>query len=132
MTPSREGRSRRCAEGEARDRLDRAREWLRAAERETYVNAAVANAVRAGIAACDAACCKALERRSKGEDHRQAGVLVAQIEPDGKEAAGKLGRLLAVKNDADYGLDIVSGEKHHMAIRQARALVAFAETVLRR
>ena len=47
--------------------------------------------------------------------------------------AGKaLGRLLALKNDAEYGLATISRANRELALRQARKLVAFAEAVLER
>jgi hypothetical protein len=91
-----------------------------------------ANAVLAGIAAADAACCRALGERSRGDDHRDAIALVAQVSPGGDEAGNALGRLLAIKNDAEYGLSRVSRAKRETAIRQARKLVEFAEAVVQR
>jgi hypothetical protein len=91
-----------------------------------------ANAVLEGIAAADAACCRALGERSRGEDHRDAIALVAQVRPGGGDAANALGRLLAIKNDAEYGLTNISRAKREMALRQASKLVEFAEAVLQR
>jgi hypothetical protein len=88
--------------------------------------------VLAGIAAADAACCRAVGERSRGDDHRDAIALVAQVSPEGGEAANALGRLLAIKNDAEYGLSPVSRTKRETAIRQARNLVEFAEAVFQR
>jgi hypothetical protein len=65
--------------------------------------------------------------RSRGQDHRQARDLLASIVPDGEAMARDLGRLLAIKDDAHYGLLDVSGQRAKIAMRQARSLVAAAE-----
>jgi hypothetical protein len=86
----------------------------------------------AGIAAADAACCRALGERSRGDDHREATKLVAQVQPGGDDAAKALGRLLTLKTDAEYGLTAVSRANRDLAIRQARKLVEFAAAVVSR
>ena len=58
--------------------------------------------------------------------------LLALVAPGGGDAANALGRLLAVKNDAEYGLRNVSRTAREQALRQARKLVEFAEAHLRR
>ncbi|MEK6325987.1 MAG: hypothetical protein AABM66_00465 [Actinomycetota bacterium] len=89
-------------------------------------------AVLAGVAACDAACCKALRRRSRGQDHHQAEELIAQVEPGGEQASKSLRRLLNLKDEAHYGLFDIGGQDVRAALRQARTLVMFAENVLQR
>lgn len=86
----------------------------------------------AGIAATDAACCKALGVRSRGQDHRQAADLVEQIEPGGKDAATALRRLLDHKDAAEYGFTRVAGQTLLALLRRANELVEFADTVVRR
>lgn len=139
MTPQAKGRTRQCSETEARNRMDHARKFLEVAELvssegddQEYSSPAASLAVLAGIAAADAACCKALGVRSRGQDHRQAVDLVGQIEPGGKEAGNKLRRLLNLKDEAQYGLFDVGGNDLRTALRQAAALVEFADGVLRR
>ncbi len=106
---------------------------MTASETDTdYVSVAAALAVLAGIAASDAACCKALGRRSRGQDHHEAEGLLRQIEPGGKTAATTLRRLINLKDEAHYGFIDVSGQDLQAAIRQAKALVSFAESVLKR
>jgi hypothetical protein len=119
--------------------LEHARKFLDVAELVTgksgdveYTNAAAALAVLAGIAASDAACCKALRRRARGQDHRQATELLEQIAPGGKQAAGLLRRLLSLKDEAHYGLFDIGGQDLRAALRQARALVKFADQVMQR
>lgn len=75
---------------------------------------------------------KALGRRSRGDSHREAEVLVAKIVPDGTQAAGALRRLLNLKDEAHHGFFGVGGAHLRAALRQAQALVTFADAVLRR
>jgi hypothetical protein len=86
--------------------------------------------VLAGIAASDAACCKALGRRSRAQDQRQAVELVAQVEPGGSDAAKALRRVLSLKDEAHYGLIDAGGSDLKAALRQAQTLVDFAAEVL--
>jgi len=132
-------RTQPCTEAQARTRLDQARRFLDVAElvageaddRE-YASVSASLAVLAGIAAADAACCKALGRRSRGQDHHQAEELLAQVEPGGKQASNSLRRLLNLKAEAHYGLLDVGGQDLRAALRQAAALVKFADAVLLR
>ena len=87
---------------------------------------------RGDVWSLNAACCAALGERSRSEDHRDATRLLALVTPGGDDAANALGRLLAVKNDAEYGLTNVSRAAREQALRQARKLVEFAEAHLRR
>lgn len=105
-------RTQECSAAEARGRLAKARKFLEVGElvqefaedgddESTSVSAALF--VLAGIAAADAACCRALGRRSRAQDHRAAESLIAEIVPDGPEAAVSLRRLLNLKDEAHYG-----------------------------
>ena len=139
MTPLTAGRTQPCSETDARTRLGHARKFLDVAELVAdegadieYSSAAAALAVLAGIAASDAACCRALGRRSRGQDHREAAGLVEQVTPGGKQAANSLRRLIGLKDEAHYGLFDVGGQNLQAALRQARALVGFADRVLQR
>lgn len=89
-------------------------------------------AVLAGIAASDAACCPALGRRSRSQNHHDAENLLTQIVPDGKTAATKLRSLITLKDTAHYGLIDVSGQKLAAALRQATQLVDWSQRVVRR
>ena len=133
------GRTQPCSAAQARTRLGHARKFLEVAELVAgeggdveYASAAAALAVLAGIAASDAACCAALGRRSRGQDHRQAIGLVEQVAPGGARAANGLRRLLSLKDEAHYGLFDVSGQDLQAALRQAKALVDFATRSLQR
>jgi hypothetical protein len=94
--------------------------------------AAASSAVLAGIAAADAACCTVLGERSRSQDHRDATRLVSDITPGGVDAAKKLVRLLNIKDASQYGFGDLSGERFTAAVRQAQALVAWAEEIVRR
>ncbi|HEY2181049.1 MAG TPA: hypothetical protein VGH09_05185 [Solirubrobacteraceae bacterium] len=102
------------------------------ADNVEYASVAASLAVLAGIAASDAACCKALGIRSHGQDDREAAVLLAKVEPDGKQAAASLRRLLSLKDEAHYGLVDIGGNDLKAALRRAAILVEFAETIVAR
>lgn len=97
-----------------------------------FRSVATSMAVLAGIAAADAACCFALGRRSRGNDHHDAEALVAEIVPGGVQAATWLHRLIDLKDTAQYGIIYVSRDDLKVAMRQAEKLVEFADSVIRR
>ncbi len=142
MTRRKTSRVQPCGADEARSRLEHARRFLEVAELAAtdhkadgsleYGNAAATLAVLAGIAATDAACCKALGQRSRAEDRHDAEQLIELVTPGGSQAAGDLRRLIALKNDAQYGFYNVGRQQLTSALRQARKLVDFAATVLQR
>jgi hypothetical protein len=139
MSPRRSARTQACSEADAKTRLRNARKFIEVAELVAgegdeieYASQAASLAVLAGIAASDAACCKALGRRSRGQDHQAAITLVEQVTPGGTRAAQRLNRLLSLKDEAHYGLFDVGGQDLKSALRQASQLVAFAEQTLRR
>ncbi len=90
---------------------------------EANASVAASLAVRAGIAACEAACCARLGRRSRSQDHHDAERLLAEIVPKGRDAAKDLRRLLDLKDAAQYGVIHVSATELRPALRRARALV---------
>lgn len=124
------GRTANCGPVEAQFRLNEARNFLALAEIADTENTSVSNAVLAGIAASDAACCTALGKMSRGQDHQQAISLVGEIEPGGDEASKKLARLLALKDAAHYGASPVSGTNRRAAARFTRDLVDFAKSIV--
>jgi len=135
MTPRRTGRTQECGRHDARTRLRQARAFLEVAElvvgesdELATTDVCAALAVLSGIAAADAACCAAVGRRSRGQDHSQALALLGEVAPDGKDMARDLRRLLAVKDDAHYGLLHVSSQRAAAALRQAQRLVDAAAT----
>jgi hypothetical protein len=96
------------------------------------IKAAVSAAVLAGIAASDAACCKAVGRTNRSQNHRDAVALLGQASPGGTEAAKHLERLLGLKDEAQYGFTGLTAQELQRAVRRARALVTHAEEVMRR
>jgi hypothetical protein len=129
MSPRPTGRTEKCGTEQARTRRDQALAFLEVAEMVgaeqdelATPGTAAALAVLAGIASADAVCCAALGQRSRGQDHRQAISLLAQIAPDGQAMARDLERLLAIKDDAHYGMLHVSSQRAASALRQARRL----------
>jgi hypothetical protein len=139
MSPRSSARTQPCSATDAASRLRHARKFIEVAELIAgegddleYSSQATALAVLAGIAASDAACCKALGRRSRGQDHRAAVDLVETITPKGKQAARSLARLLNLKDQAHYGLFDIGGQALKTALRQAADLVRFAEMILQR
>ena len=132
------GRRQVCDEAQARVRLRDAEAHLDLAgmadanSSPEERKAAASCAVLAGIAAADAACCAALGERSRGQDHREASDLLRQIEPGGDQAAKQFGRLIGLKDAAQYGFDDINAAMLGAAQRQATGLVEFAERMLTR
>lgn len=132
------GRTQTCGDREARAKLARAEKFMETAELlegdadPDFTSVRAALAVLAGIAASDAACCKALGRRSRSDNHHDAEKLLETIEPGGREAANALRRLINEKDEAHYGFYNVSANDLKTAVRQANALITFADDVLRR
>jgi hypothetical protein len=58
--------------------------------------------------------------------------LVRQVAPGGPDAANALQRLLNLKDESQYGFGGMGRQKHGVAIRQAKALVEFAQQTLQR
>jgi hypothetical protein len=138
MTPRGRSRQQRCGPAEARTRLSDARAQLEHAEladgssSTEEMKAATSSAVLAGIAAADAACCKAIGRRNRSQNHEDAAELLKEVSPGGRDAARRLTRLLALKDHAQYGFSGIGGGELKQAQRNARALMEFAESVLLR
>jgi hypothetical protein len=149
MTPAR-GRRRPCSAADARSRRDQAKAYLDTAklvrsesgkpDDVNFDRVAAGNAVLAAIAAADAITCRLLGERSRGQDHRQAIDLLAQVRFGGRHRnrsseacsgprqrarcrAGPEGRL-ALRTL------MVSGNQLQRLIRAAEKLVAAADTVV--
>jgi hypothetical protein len=138
VSPRKGSRTSACSEREASVRLADAKAQLQLAELAgpgspaTEIKAAVSSAVLAGIAASDAACCKALGRTNRTQNHRDAVELLGQVSPGGTDAAKQLERLLSLKDESQYGFTDLTGQKLQQAVRRAKALVAHAEGVMQR
>lgn len=138
MNPRREGRTQACDQRDASTRLSSAKKFLEVAhlvegeDEPAFRSVAASLAVLAGIAASDAACCSALGRRPRGDDHHDAEALLESITPGGREAAVALHRLVDLKDKAQYGIVLASRDDLKVAMKQAERLVDFAGQVLRR
>ena len=127
-----------CGPADARTRLVSAEKFLEVArlvedEADPALGSVTASlAVLAGIAASDAACCSALGRRSRGDDHHDAETLLAEIVPGGRQAATSLRRLIERKDKAQYGMVYPSQDDVKVTVRQAERLVEFAREVVGR
>jgi len=131
-------RSRRCAAADAKKRLGDAEKYLEVSElvagedsHESH-NVATGLAVLAGIAAADAACCKALLESSRGPDHHEAAAFLQRIAPGGDSAANDFERLVGLKDKAHYSFLNVSTQDRVAALRRAGRLLEFARAVLQR
>ena len=125
-------RTAKCGKQEARVRLATARAYLEVASvraeqsRDEFLNVAAGLEVLAGIAASDAICCARLRSRHRGDDHRSAADLLKTAVPDGAKLSASFARLLDVKDEAHYGVIVVSPRKARNAVGWAASLVARA------
>jgi hypothetical protein len=67
---------------------------------------------------------------ARGQDHRHATDLVADVYPSGKDAAKQLARLLSLKEASQYGAKPISAADRRGALRQGANLIAFADEAL--
>lgn len=139
MSPRPGSRLAPCDRGDALVRLRHAESFLIVADLIlaqpddpvlALTSVAASLAVLAGIAAADAACCASLRQRARGQDHEQAVELVRSVRPGGDEMARDLGRLLALKDNAQYGVLIVPRDKAESAVAWARRLTGAAGQVV--
>lgn len=126
-----------CTRVDARTRLQQAEAHLLVAQlclddKDELATPSVAAslAILAGIAACDAACCARLGRRARGQDHTQAVDLVRTVAPHGAELAKCLNEVLSAKDQAHYGLLLVTPAKARALVRRAERLISLAAEVL--
>jgi len=138
VSPRRSGRTAQCSREHAALRLRHAESFLVVADLAleqpddgmlALTGVAASLAVLAGIAAADAACCAALGRRVRGQDHQDAVTLVRSIAQGGEGMARDLARLLELKDDAQYGVLIVAPDRASSAVTWARRLVTAARAV---
>ncbi len=110
----------------ARAYLEVATTVLAEQSRDEILNVAAGLAVLDGIAASDAICCARLRSLSRGDDHRRAADLLKTAVPDGAKLSASFARLLDVKDEAHYGVIVVSPRKARNAVGWAASLVARA------
>lgn len=132
-------RTRAATLAQARLRLRSAEAYLEVADlvlderdRIEMPGVAAGLAVLAGIAASDAICARRLGHIHRGEDHRAAAALLRDATPDGKKMSGTFLRLVDVKDEAHYGLVVVSARRARDSLRWARILVDRAQEELER
>jgi hypothetical protein len=136
MSPRSSGRSQDCGLHEARTRLAHARAFADTAELVLgeddagSANVASSLAVLAGIAASDAVCCAALGRRPRGQDHRDAVSMLAEVAGVGLDVGKDLARLLDVKDNAQYGTSFLSNKTAALAVKWAQRMIAAVEPVV--
>lgn len=130
------GRTRACTARTVSGRLNKANQFLAAAElvrQHARDEAEVADAfvtlcVHAGIAASDVICCKSLGHHSTSEDHAEAVSLLATVRAGGVQLAQDLNDLIGMKSKAGYGEEPVSGDQPVRAYRRAAKLVLAARS----
>jgi hypothetical protein len=93
---------------------------------------AAGNAVLAGIAASDAICCLRIGERPRGDNHQEAMALLGRATPDGSRLAQALERLLGIKDQSHYGVELLTSDRARSAVRQASRLTARAREELER
>ena len=132
-------RVRSASVADARVRVASAQAYLEVADLELgerdrveMPGVAAGLAVLAGIAASDAICATRLGRIHRGENHRDAAELLRGETPDGSKLAATFQRLIDLKDEAHYGLTIVSAQRARNAVWWAAQLVARAAEELER
>ena len=117
---------------DARSYLDKAQEFLRAAQHSLELSnrtAAVGNAVHAGIAAGDALSAARTRTVWRGEHAQAAGHLEAAGD-EGRQAARQLRRLLPMKTRAEYDPAPMRPADARTAVQAAERMVALAVQAL--
>jgi uncharacterized protein (UPF0332 family) len=121
------------AHDEAQAHLEKAREFLKAASTNHelgMLNAAVSNAVTAGINAKDVVCLLTTGRTGKTQNHLQALAELKASGPAGRRLEPTLGRLLRLKSRAQYLADPVSTAEAAKSLTWARRMVTEAAELL--
>src|SRR5579859_6858540 len=126
-------RVRTGGRAEARAHLEKAREFMQAADaalREGWPNAAAGSAVTAAINAKDALCPAMVGRTTAADDHRSAVGELRSLGAAGTEPANALDRLLGLKDRAQYDRRSLGAAEAHAAVRRAATIVQAAERAL--
>ena len=127
-------KTKKCTPKSRAGRLDKAKQFLAAAEMITpsikdsdLADAFVTLCVHAGIAASDVICCAKLNQHSIGGDHNSAIAFLARVD---KGHSIHLKTLLDMKGHAGYSDTSVTTEYQLSAKLAAEALVNAAKIVL--
>ncbi|MEO8633102.1 MAG: hypothetical protein ABI466_07055 [Chloroflexota bacterium] len=132
------GRTTEVPRREARVLVAKAREFLAAAQaaaENDHHDAALLNAVHAGIAASDAVCVALLGRRSSDPDHQRAVDLlenVAELEPEARIRARQLRSLIAKKNFVAYEARRATAAEARDGLARAIRFLAWTDEALLR
>jgi hypothetical protein len=124
--------------GDARNRFTAAEAYLTVAElvldddSAGMPGVAAALAVLAGIAASDAICARNLREIHRGEDHREAAGMLETATPEGRELARTFRKLIDLKDEAHYGLTVLSRPRARNAVRWGTVLVDEARRQVQR
>jgi len=119
--------------------LSLAEEYLGAAQTEYAAgryNAAASAAVHAVICANDAVCLALAGSRPRGRSHAEAARALeracrgTRFEADAARQARRLGDVLRIKSEAEYGGRFVSMEEAERTLRQASRFVEWARRVV--
>ena len=119
---------------DARAPLDKAREFLSAAEIELdgeWYNAATSSAVLSGINSKDAVCLKLTGRTGKAQDHNSAVPELRKAGPRAAPLAPVLARLLKLKTRSQYQTASVAKREAESAVRWATQMYDTAEQIVR-
>lgn len=131
---ARDRRTRAATAEDGRARLRIASAYLEVADlvlddraRAEMPGVAAGLAVLAGIAASDAICARRLAQIHRSDNHRAAADLLRSATPDGSKLAATFLRLIDMKDEAHYGITMVSTQRARSAVRWASLLVARAQ-----
>ncbi len=127
-------RTKPCSATIAKGRLDKANQFIEAAETirdlagedDEVADAYVTLCVHAGIAASDVICCNSFGKHAQGDGHEEAAALLASTD---KDAAKHLRTLLRLKTKAGYGHTPATKDEVKKANRAADALIEKARLV---
>lgn len=121
------------ASAEARAHLEKAREFLDAAQTGLefeHLNAATSNSVISGINSKDAICLRLTGRTRKADNHAEAVAELKASGPGGARLAPTLSRLLKLKTKSQYQAASIAIGDANKAIEWAARLLEGAEEVL--
>ncbi len=126
-------RTRAVTGSQVRNYLEKAEEFLAAADDELTAGrfvAATSLAIHAAINAADAVTGSRTGRRAAGQDHDEVRSLLRESSKDGAELEKDLGRLLPLKTKTEYEPDDVAASEAKRAVERAGRCVAVAKRVV--
>lgn len=130
------GKTAQVSRGEARLYLDKAIQFIEQARSGLDADrndAALLDAIHAGISATDAATVALAGVRSTDPDHQRAADLLEEIAAsaqEGRERVRQLRALLARKNTVEYESRKATGKDAHDGVARAGRIVDWAKEVI--